>query len=644
MRLAPLLVLVAACKQPEPATPIEPLVVEVLAQPEVSACVDTADLAFTLGLPAAYFGVDATLRLSDGTVLWEGVAESELAVGFAWEVGRGPVPAILEAAGQEASVTLPFDFRASAPPVVATYGIEGPSGLADQAAIDAASADTPWDDALPVAAYDAVAVTVDNPHADLGVSVEVEVRACLGDGPCTPLPVTEDGGVWRASLAARADARCDDLSVRDRDLFEIEVTTACGADTAGVTARVVHEDCDGDGVIAASDCDDEEGAVASPGDVAADGVPVASLADALAASDVVLCGGTHDGGFALDHDITIRSVGLLPALITPPFSGSTVEVVAGNAVLTRLEIQGNALTRTLWARDAQSLALHEVGLSMGTADQGGNLLGPANGALLVTGGAWVGGSATQGGNAWLSGGELRDLLVSGGTATDAGGGLYIDGEALLVDLSIGQNTADRGGGLFVDHALARVAGCEFEQNTASSDGGGIAAVLDAGQVLDLRPSIVDLSLLTVRNGTADRGGAVYVQNGRLESVLTAMESNSASRGGDFYVDGGEWEDSGTATDAPDADEGASAVVSGGTAALVGTVVTGGTATSGGVYVEGGAVVTLETTDITSTGCGVWIAQGTLVATGATGASTPADVCSTGFTSPFGGTCTESGCP
>ena len=68
----------------------------------------------------------------------------------------------------------------------------------------------------------AVAVTVDNPHADLGVSVEVEVRACLGDGPCTPLPVTEDGGVWRASLAARADARCDDLSVRDRDLFEIE--------------------------------------------------------------------------------------------------------------------------------------------------------------------------------------------------------------------------------------------------------------------------------------------------------------------------------------------------------------------------------------------------------------------------------------
>ncbi|MEZ4320113.1 MAG: hypothetical protein R3F61_21720 [Myxococcota bacterium] len=644
MRLACSLALLSACTGETVDTDVTPLAVDVRGEPEVSGCADSASLVYTVGFPSDVAG-PARLVGADGTVLWEGLAGLDVPVAFDWDPERGPVHGRFEVGGKQVDVVLPFDVRAPEPPQITEAGLWNGSVVLDQAAVDVLSAASPWIDAVAVGA---VGARFSDPHADLGVVSEVVVRACDADGVCELLDGALAGDVWLADLADLADARCADLDDRTRDLFEVQVISACGDDSASVLARVVHDDCDGDGVSAVSDCFDELAGVTALGDIVADGVPVGSLAEAWSAADVSVCGGTHAGGGVVTSDLTLRGVGADVPVVLPPATGPTLQVVGGHVVLSGIDLEGGDAGAlgggALSAELAGSLVLDGVSLRGGSATRGGNLLGPANGDLVARGGRWVGGAATDGGNAWLSGGELRDVEVLDGSALGDGGGVYTTGSLVAVDVHFAGHTAVNGASLYLDHAGAQISGCDLDGGVATGAGGGIAGVLDAGQILDLRVSIVDLSLPRFRDSSAGIGGAVWLAGGALESVLAEIDGTSAGQGGGFFLEGVAWSDSGSAFLSVDADQGAAAVVSGGTGTLVGTTVVDGAALEGALYVTGGATVDVQVCDLTASGCAVWIAGGTVTGTANTGASTPADVCGVAFESAYAPVCSELGCP
>ena len=118
--------------------------------------------------------------------------------------------------------------------------------------------------------------------------------------------------------------------------------------------------------------------------------------------------------------------------------------------------------------------------------------------------SFLNGSGTDGGNAYIEGGQARllGIIFRGGNAR-RGAGLYLrESRALLSGVVIQENQAEEGGGLYVE--------------------GGAPSLLGG----------------LVQENTAERGGGVYSLEGAFRLVGALVLSNTASQaGGAFYLDG-----------------------------------------------------------------------------------------------------------
>ena len=122
---------------------------------------------------------------------------------------------------------------------------------------------------------------------------------------------------------------------------------------------------------------------------------------------------------------------------------------------------------------------------------------------------------------------LKDLTIEKNKGKQ-GGGVHIENsQNVTIDhCTIQGNTGTRGGGIYTEHSTVEVKDSTFEKNTATDDGGAIAATQN--------------SSLTVRNSkvlekAADTAGGILAEKSTLEVTDSIIDGNRASVGGGLYI-------------------------------------------------------------------------------------------------------------
>lgn len=648
----------------DPPGPVEPLSFAQGAAPTTTTCLATANVAVTGTVPARFLGASATFRDVDGAPVGAGTVGplggggADLTLQITWAPASGILRGDLEIDGESVPVTVRVDVLGPQSPAIQAFGFDdGAGGLRDPAELDALAASGPWDGGVDVAGIGALIGAASDPRGLAGAPTTLAFEVCAEDGAdCQPLPSAPGTG-WGdvsafADLAPLAERTCDALPERPRALLRVRATNACGSVREDLVLRVVHDDCDGDGVLAASDCNELAPGLQAEGDVSADGVGVPDLASALGAVEVLLCGGEHAGGLGIAGNTLVRST-FGPAVVHAPGTGATLRIEEGaHVVLEGLDVRagtgspvdagdptGPLAGGAVHAGLAGSLVLRHVDLHGADVDRGGALWGPVNGALDVFGGVWTGGSAGSGGVAHLGGGRLEGVEIVGGTASGAGGGLYASGDLTLIDVLLRDHTAGEGGGVAADGELY-ASGVTFLRTQASTRGGGILAF----GAVDLRPSIVSLATTRFEDVQAGAsGGALWATD--VNSVLVDVVGASAPEGGAFRVDG-PWSDANSTLLEVTATDGAAAWVRTGPVSIAGADWQGAAdVPASGLHVASGPVV-LQTSVLTGFVCGATVAGGTLTVGPTTTGANDADVCGPGavWTAPFAAvTCDPAGC-
>ena len=145
----------------------------------------------------------------------------------------------------------------------------------------------------------------------------------------------------------------------------------------------------------------------------------------------------------------------------------------------------------------------------------GNTAAAAGGILL-----WNNSSAT-----------LNNTEVSGNKATGNGGGVSVYDATCSLTTSNGtvfrENSGYRGGGIFSSGGTVTVEDSTLEKNTATDDGGAIAATQNSS--LTVRNSKV------LENKAADTAGGILAEKSTLEVTDSIVDGNRASVGGGLYI-------------------------------------------------------------------------------------------------------------
>lgn len=143
-------------------------------------------------------------------------------------------------------------------------------------------------------------------------------------------------------------------------------------------------------------------------------------------------------------------------------------------------------------------------------------------------------TANSGGGILLylnSSADLNNSEVSGNKATGNGGGVYVYDATCSVTASNGtvfrENSGYRGGGIFSSGGTVTVEDSTFEKNTATDDGGAIAATQNSS--LTVRNSKV------LENKAADTAGGILAEKSTLEVTDSIIDGNRASVGGGLYI-------------------------------------------------------------------------------------------------------------
>ena len=143
-------------------------------------------------------------------------------------------------------------------------------------------------------------------------------------------------------------------------------------------------------------------------------------------------------------------------------------------------------------------------------------------------------TANSGGGILLylnSSADLNNSEVSGNKATGNGGGVYVYDATCSVTASNGtvfrENSGYRGGGIFSSGGTVTVEDSTFEKNTATDDGGAIAATQNSS--LTVRNSKV------LENKAADTAGGILAEKSTLEVTDSIIDGNRASLGGGLYI-------------------------------------------------------------------------------------------------------------
>lgn len=121
--------------------------------------------------------------------------------------------------------------------------------------------------------------------------------------------------------------------------------------------------------------------------------------------------------------------------------------------------------------------------------------------------------------------------ISGNKATGNGGGVYVYDATCSLTTSNGtvfrENSGYRGGGIFSSGGTVTVEDSTFEKNTATDDGGAIAATQKS--TLTVRSSKV------LENKAADTAGGILAEKSTLEVTDSIIDGNRASVGGGLYI-------------------------------------------------------------------------------------------------------------
>lgn len=143
-------------------------------------------------------------------------------------------------------------------------------------------------------------------------------------------------------------------------------------------------------------------------------------------------------------------------------------------------------------------------------------------------------SKSRGGGIYLTTGTTLDLLSSkvDGNTGGSGGGIFAKDNAKLniQGSSISGNIATNygsGGGIYTEHSTVEVKDSTFEKNTATDDGGAIAATQNSS--LTVRNSKV------LENKAADTAGGILAEKSTLEVTDSIIDGNRASVGGGLYI-------------------------------------------------------------------------------------------------------------
>lgn len=123
---------------------------------------------------------------------------------------------------------------------------------------------------------------------------------------------------------------------------------------------------------------------------------------------------------------------------------------------------------------------------------------------------------------------LKDLTIEDNKGTQ-GGGVHIENsQNVTIDhCTIQGNTGTRGGGIYTEHSTVEVKDSTFEKNTATDDGGAIAATQNSS--LTVRNSKV------LENKAADTAGGILAEKSTLEVTDSIIDGNRASVGGGLYI-------------------------------------------------------------------------------------------------------------
>lgn len=147
---------------------------------------------------------------------------------------------------------------------------------------------------------------------------------------------------------------------------------------------------------------------------------------------------------------------------------------------------------------------------------------------------FLGNTANSGGGILLylnSSADLNNSEVSDNKATGNGGGVYVYDATCSVTASNGtvfrENSGYRGGGIFSSGGTVTVEDSTFEKNTATDDGGAIAATQNSS--LTVRNSKV------LENKAADTAGGILAEKSTLEVTDSIIDGNRASVGGGLYI-------------------------------------------------------------------------------------------------------------
>ena len=126
---------------------------------------------------------------------------------------------------------------------------------------------------------------------------------------------------------------------------------------------------------------------------------------------------------------------------------------------------------------------------------------------------------------------LNNTEVSGNKATGNGGGVSVYDATCSLTTSNGtvfrENSGYRGGGIFSSGGTVTVEDSTLEKNTATDDGGAIAATQNSS--LTVRNSKV------LENKAVDTAGGILAEKSTLEVTDSIVDGNRASVGGGLYI-------------------------------------------------------------------------------------------------------------
>ena len=294
------------------------------------------------------------------------------------------------------------------------------------------------------------------------------------------------------------------------------------------------------------------------------------------------------GTGATRGDVVIRSAGAYRTLRT-----------SSAAVISNLTIVGN----TLFKADKGGAVEMTGGTIVDCVITGGTAYASssssiAGGNLYMSSGAQVlncdivGGTATnRGGNVYLDAGLISNCVIRGGAAVNKTAGTSVYGGNLFIyngvlrDSVVADGTACRGGNIYVSNAAAEITGCTVSDGTASYDHAGNLFLSNCGVV----------SNCTFTGGTSAKyGGNALVQGGCTIANCVFAGGQTAARGGNVWVQNGNLVDcvlsNGTCTTASDQyDGGGNAYLEQGTLTrcrIVGGAITNGNDRAGGIHVGG----------------------------------------------------------